>query len=666
MTPIVSPESEPKVLSGKSLPAFSYRPEIDGLRALAVLAVVLYHANLGVGGGYVGVDVFFVISGYLITSLIFRDLERGTFSFADFWERRVRRILPALSAMVMVTVVAGGFLLPPGDYQALGKSVIAQAMMVANLHFRMGESYFGMASGEKPLLHTWSLAIEEQFYLGLPIVLWLVYRLMRTDARARAFQMICVGFVTSLALAIGLMALGKVPGAFYLLPARAWELLAGACVAGLPLSFYSDRRALREWASWLGLAGVLIPVFWYTKRTGFPGITALPVCLGVMLLIWSNGAKKGRELTVVGRMLAWRPLVFIGLISYSLYLWHWPLLVYANYWSLASHLSWGVRIGLVLLSMGLAILSWRWIETPFRHRPGPQGRWKVFSLALLVTLTVISGGVIIVKTKGLPGRMPATIGYYEQEARDSGPTPLLSLEDVQAGRLYSFGDNTEGKPPTLLLWGDSHAMHLIAPMDQLCREHGIAAVAATRGLMPPVLDSFFDHPTIDHIGPRFSAAVLDYIKTHSIRYVVLAGLWQSYQGLNAEELESGLTETIEVLEKHGCKVWVVMSIPAHSFNVPRYFMKRLLWGDHAAEIPFPVDLHRRNNRTMYDLSKRGLPAHFIDPLPSFFNQTTGEFYYEKEGVLIYRDSDHLSRKGSMKIMLPLLQREIGSELPGRE
>ena len=266
---------------------FRYRPEIDGLRAIAVLAVVLYHAGLGVAGGYIWVDVFFVVSGFLITSLILKDLQEGKFTLAHFWERRARRIIPAAVVIILATLIAGWFLLLPSDYAKLGKSAAWQAVFGANFHFWRATNYFAGPAEEQPLLHTWSLAVEEQFYLFFPLILFSMFRFRLFRRRGALLALFAVGFVTS--LAVGIYAVPRMPAAaFYLLPTRAWELLCGAIVAILPAS--ALRRPLREAFCWAALAAILAPCFLYTKQTPFPGHAALPPCFGTALFIWASGS----------------------------------------------------------------------------------------------------------------------------------------------------------------------------------------------------------------------------------------------------------------------------------------------------------------------------------------------------------------------------------------
>ena len=339
---------------------FRYRPEIDGLRAIAVMAVVLFHAGLGVSGGFIGVDVFFVISGFLITSLIIKDLEAGKFTLANFWERRARRIIPAAVVLVFVVLAAGWFLLLPSDYAALGKSAAWHAAFAANIYFWRNTNYFASAAEEQPLLHTWSLAVEEQFYLIVPLLLLALFRFPYFRSRGLLLALFLIGFAFSLALSI--VVVPRMPAvAFYLLPTRAWELLAGSIIAILPAASLS--RIWREILCGIALITIVVPCFIYTKETPFPGLAALPPCLGTALFIWASGPASTsiqNSTFNIQNLLAARPVVFIGLISYSLYLWHWPLFAFSTYWAL-DPLSLPYRLCLVAASFVLAILSWRFV-----------------------------------------------------------------------------------------------------------------------------------------------------------------------------------------------------------------------------------------------------------------------------------------------------------------
>ncbi|MCP4923786.1 MAG: acyltransferase, partial [bacterium] len=344
-----------------------YRPEIDGLRALAVLPVLFYHAGIpGFSGGFVGVDVFFVISGYLITSIILKEIEAGTFTLSHFWERRARRILPALFTVIISCFIAGWFFLLPGDYKELGDSALAQSFFVSNVFFWRKVGYFATAAETKPLLHTWSLSVEEQFYIFFPLLL-LVFS--KFCSRKNLLKFVMAGLVLSLTLCIWIqhskIAFELSPiwfdnagAAFYLLPTRMWELLIGAALTFSPIALNFNRRAT---FGVFGIFGILTAIVFYNDQTIFPGYTALLPCMGAALILWSNE----RKVNIVGRFLSLKPLNFIGKISYSLYLWHWPLLAFPQYW-LDRKLSILEACLALTITFFLSILSLKYIEMPFR------------------------------------------------------------------------------------------------------------------------------------------------------------------------------------------------------------------------------------------------------------------------------------------------------------
>src|SRR5450756_2908179 len=383
--------------------SIKYRPDVDGLRALAILPVICYHAKLGCPGGFVGVDVFFVISGFLITSLILQEQAEGTFSLINFWERRIRRILPALTAVVLATLIAACFLFLPEDFAFVGKSVAATAVLGANFFFMKQTGYFAPGSDTKPLLHTWSLAVEEQFYLLFPLLLIFLNQFKNNSVLKSIVSLTVLSFVLSIA---GTHSAHNLKTTFFILPTRAWELGMGASLA-VPWGKISVGRVARECSGWLGLVLIGWPVFFYSTATLFPGLAALPPCLGAFLVILSG--KSG--LSSAGRVLALKPLVFVGLISYSLYLWHWPVLAFAAYLS-KTELGTGVHIGLLAASFALAILSWQFVEKPFRQRRIFRQRPHIFGFAGASLVALLALGLVVGSQQGFPARFPATVMTY--------------------------------------------------------------------------------------------------------------------------------------------------------------------------------------------------------------------------------------------------------------
>lgn len=450
--------------------AQAYRPDIDGLRAVAVVAVILYHLGLGVSGGFVGVDAFLVLSGFLITRIIAADLEAGTFSLATFWERRIRRIWPAFLAVIAATLAAGWFLLVPADFRTLGKDSLWQCLMVANIHFWGEAGYFAPESETRPLLHLWSLSLEEQFYLCFPPILaalWL--KGPRTSRR-----WLWIAFVASLVGSAVL--LPRSPAAtFYLLPTRAWELLAGSLLALVAPAIRS--RGRHDVAGIAGLVLLVVPMLAYGRSTPFPGLAAVPVCAGTSLLLWAGS----RADSWTARLLGCAPMREIGRRSYSAYLWHWPLIAFAHSWY-GDVLPDRIVVSILAMTAVLSWASFRWIEQPFRTgRTAQDVPVRTFVLAGLASASIIAASVAIIETEGFFGRFPESVRAMmvpqpvdrRWESDEPGVVDGKFLKPI--GRPLA-----EGERPCLLLVGDSHGMAISPAIDEAARQAGVAGLAALR------------------------------------------------------------------------------------------------------------------------------------------------------------------------------------------
>lgn len=453
-----------------------YRPEVDGLRALAVVPVVLFHAGFAwCSGGYAGVDVFFVISGYLISSIILDELAADRFSAVVFYERRARRILPALFTVLLVCLPCAWLWLLPQDMKEFGRSLAAVSLSVSNLLFWRTSGYFDTSSDLKPLLHTWSLGVEEQFYLVFPLTLLLVWRY----ARRWLPQVLLLAALASLALAQwGVV--HKPSAAFYLLPTRSWELLVGSLVA-----LCLRRRVpealpgpLAEAGGALGLMLLAAAVFGFERDLPFPGVMALVPTLGAALILLCAHPATG-----VGRLLSSRPLVAIGLVSYSLYLWHQPLLAFARH-DLLGPLELPQTLAMIVASGVLAWLTWKYIEVPFRRRDR-IGRKAIFSFAAAGSAAFLALGVGIAATQGLPTRFsPEQRAFLKHYDMTLPEWHYMVSEDMLAKlhtecdfydlARYRVGNSTNVPVPHLaeecyrpvpgkhivFLWGDSHSQQL--------------------------------------------------------------------------------------------------------------------------------------------------------------------------------------------------------------
>lgn len=446
-------------MSIKSRTPLRHRPEIDGLRAIAVVPVILFHARIGpFQGGYVGVDVFFVISGFLITSIIIEALEQNRFSFLEFYSRRARRILPALLLIVLLTIPAAWMILLPEDFKQFSESVGAVGAFASNILFWMKSGYFAAGSENDPLLHTWSLAVEEQFYIGFPLLLLAVWRIQRN-----AVVFVLVGiFVASLVLCQW-ASLGHPDANFYLTPTRAWELMLGGLA-----TLYVHRYSLRPNAlvGWAGLLMILISIFVYDSRTPFPSLYALLPTVGTMLvLVCADGT------TSPGRLLGTRVFVTIGAISYSAYLWHQPMFALARI-KAHGHPGLAVMVGLTLATLCLAYLSWRFVEQPCRKARLPAR--KVVLAGASVSLGLLAIGSILVVSgiqkrafiAALPAERLATLKRIEAVSHKE----FLPIDDgvcrfgthsppseADAARVSSCAQRFG---PGVIIFGDSHSDNL--------------------------------------------------------------------------------------------------------------------------------------------------------------------------------------------------------------
>lgn len=628
-----------------SATSLSYRPDVDGLRAVAVLSVVFCHAGFSFTGGYIGVDVFFVISGFLIAGLIRKELEKGTFTLANFWERRVRRIMPALLVVTIVTMIAGWFILMPEAYASLGKSVVGLALLGSNVQFWRDTNYFDTAAEEKPMLHTWSLSVEEQFYLFVPVFLLL---LARKSQLHRALLILTAAAVLSFGLSV--YGAHRYPTAtFYLLPTRAWELFMGALLAFFPDRWFKVSLRWKEIAAVLGMALILIPCFAYDHETRFPGLTALPPVLGAALLIWSGTLAE--RLPALGRFLAWRPVVFIGLISYSLYLWHWPLFSFSRYQSIKA-LPDVDKVGLIIASLILAVISWRFVETPFRTRKLLPARPRLFAMAAVAFLGVFGGAALLVYSKGFVTRITAETKVFAETGKfDPGYVRELEVGDIPHNLVRLGETNAAAAAAHILVWGDSHAMAILPAIDSLCREAGMTAVAATHAATPPVVDYVSRNQWgLQERSIPFNKAVLDYVQAAKIKAVLLVSYWDMH--CEVPEFQAALKKTVAELRSAGAAVYLMKDLPHYEFDihksVVRYSYKGLdmsslgmTTAEYRALDKFPVALLRE----LQDLG-----VHILEPIPILKARSKSEKFlpYDSEGCFYY-DSNHLSTYGSLAL-----------------
>ena len=609
-----------------------YRSDIDGLRALAILPVLLFHAHIpGFSGGYVGVDIFFVISGYLITGIIAREVDGGTFSLVRFYERRFRRIIPALSLMILAVLAAAAWLYLPGDLEGVPRSALAATLFAANLWFFTDTGYFAGGADVKPVLHTWSLGVEEQFYIGLPILLLL---LARFAPRRRS---VVIGIIALLSLGLAIAFQRDTSGfTFYLLPARAWELLAGSLLAlgAVPMP---RNRALREAIAWAGLMAVSLAVFCYDRDTVFPGVAAMAPVLGAAALLHCAPG------TTAGRVLTLPPLTAIGLLSYSLYLWHWPLIVFTEYATDAPLSGW-TRLAVIAAAFLAAFLSWRYVERPFRdHRRFSSRAIFRFTAAAMALLCLLS--TALMAAGGWPQRFPPHALRLAEGRADISP---------ERGRCHdTFARSAApcilGAPvkPDAMLWGDSHGVELAYALSLRAAAGGRSLVERTTSSCPPVLG--YDPPK-DPRCARANRAAFDAIRADpGIRHVYLVAFWANGE-FDDPAFVAALDRTIGAIRAQGREVVLIGPVPPQPFDVPRRLAHLALSGDPGratGAARSAIEGRTVHLRALFARLRRN-GVQVIEPMAALC--TDGHCALMRDGRPLYFDSHHLSVAGARLVV----------------
>ena len=563
--------------------SFPYRPDIDGLRAVAVLSVIVFHAGFRwAQGGFIGVDVFFVISGFLITGIVLRELQEGTFSLARFYERRARRILPALLVVVAVTLIACALVMFSRDLRVVARSAVAVLAFVPNVVFWRGVdfvdmttiNYFGRRLHEQPLLHTWSLGVEEQFYLLFPITLFAVWRLRRS----LVLPALVAGAVISLALSAWLTP-GSPGVAFYLLPARGFELLAGGLVAWRGAAASPARGPMRDAAAAVGLALILAPTYLYDSRTPFPGIHAVAPVLGTVLLLRFGPG------TVTGAALSWPPLVFVGLISYSAYLWHQPLFALARYISLADQLSTPATLALCATTLVLAAITWRLVETPFRNRRAVATRTLIWS-GVLATMVVAIPAAMLAFGGNAGRRSPIAAGIVGQSVLSLYSDCNITLQPTRRLGLGCLLDPSSPAAPSFLVVGDSHSDALFPAFAKISRDTGRQGRLVQHFSCLPLLE-IGDVPTAVPGCLDMRKQALAAVTEHRIGSVFLVSRFASY--MPHDTLAPRLERTIAAYAERGAIVYLVAQAPEQPrFDFRRYLRAVLLHRYFGADATLPL------------------------------------------------------------------------------
>jgi peptidoglycan/LPS O-acetylase OafA/YrhL len=603
-----------------------YRPDVDGLRAIAIFIVVLYHLGNLAKGGYVGVDVFFVISGYLITQILVEDIEFGRYSLVRFYERRVRRIFPALFACLFTSALAAWMFLFPGELETFAKSAVAATFFLANHYFLATGGYFQPQVEQMPLIHTWSLAVEEQFYLFFPL---LVLPLVRRG-RGPAICVVAVIALASLAYSQYLL-IDSPTRSFYILPSRAWELMLGSLLALGALPDVRSQRQ-REVLSALALLAILVPAFAYNKNTLFPGLMAAIPCLGAAVLIHT-----GRHAdTAAYRLLSSRPFVFLGLISYSLYLWHVPIISFYRL-EVIEQIPYLHKLGLFLVSLGVAYVSWRFVEQPFRARGGNLHRSHIFGFGFAAMAAMAGLAAFVVAREGLPERYDPDVRRLAAFTYDpAGPLREgQCFVSREASQTSDFDETTclatDPKRINVLIMGDSHAAHLWAGFTEAFPEANFLQATASgcaieliengaercRGLMQRVVNEFLPRQRID-------AVIVSKNPT--------------------SDRVSGILPLLDKLKQRTDKVFVIGPVMQYTAPLPRILARSAVYGD-----PSLIERARKMQYFAIDEAYRaalaGSGATYVSMIDAMCPQKTCTTT-DGSGAPLQHDSNHLTTSGA--------------------
>jgi peptidoglycan/LPS O-acetylase OafA/YrhL len=651
----------------------TFRPDIEGLRGVAILLVVAYHAHVpGIGGGYVGVDVFFVLSGYLITRLLVDEIEsRGSLDFVRFYARRARRLVPAAALVLVATTLAGSLIYSPIEHRRLANGAVATALYLSNFWFaRLSLEYLAPEADTNPLVHTWSLAVEEQFYLVWPVLVLLALLGVRRAAasRARLVLIMTVVALASFGASVWLTRLAQ-PWAFFGSPTRAWEFAVGGLGCLVPAVVLRARPRLAAGLGWIGLLSMLLAGVVYTRATSFPGVAAaLPVLGTAMVLVTSAHAARGGPAALLGTP----PLQTIGRLSYSWYLWHWPLLVMAD--PLVGQLGGIAQVGLMVVALGMAAVTYRTLEHPVRTNPYLVRRpWTSLAVTAGIVLLAVSVSFSLRQTSA---RWAAAPGQRELARAHAEIPPVysngchLDQFDVESGPC-TFG--VPASNVAIVLFGDSHAAQWFPALEAIALEKRWRLVSMTKSACPAA----WVEPFNESLGRKYAectrwrATAARRIHDLHPAVVLLASASGYIRGsepvtdqrfIAVGEWQTGLAHTLDALDEPGRQVVLVGEVPNPGFDSP-YCLARAAWNPwgSAASCTFPRSgkhlLARRIDRevaagrpnvSVLDLSDAICHVDRCDPI--------------QDHKVIYRDSHHLTVQFS-ESLAPAIAQHLERLLP---
>lgn len=646
-----------------------YKPAVDGLRAIAIVLVLLFHAQPNwLSGGYIGVDVFFVISGYLITSLIIDEHSQGRFAITSFYARRARRILPSLFLVVLITIALGMLLFLPRQLSELGSSVVATMLFASNVYFSRIQNYFLDHTELRPLLHTWSLAVEEQFYIFFPIVTLVVLRSFTCHLN-RIFLGCALGsFVISVYLTQT-----HPQAAFYFSAGRAWELLLGAWIAVTVVTSLIP-LPLRPALQWTGLLMILGPAFAYDPFTPFPGFAALLPALGSALLVaWSD-----RDSRLV-RALSNPVLVWLGIISYPLYLWHWPLLVLSQR-MLLRDLYYHEVVALYALAVVLSAATWRFIELPIRSRKIAFSARQIFVTSAGSCCFLVALGLGMRGSDGMQTRLPADVARLLAASNDFDSKRYACHNwdrTSSAGFTNCIIGASDRAVFDFAFWGDSIAGSMASVVDSAARSTEKKGLQLTTAACPPLLQT---HIVVRHRSTDCYArneAAFHLLRKYGIRHVIIEGEWEWYadgEGIGfgttwpialrlnqfgprdekgPSVLRQALELTIERLRTENIDVTVLGPIPIIGWNVPEV-LATLEWRRSQLPNGMPINEFMNQQRSVFPIMK-ALERDGVRVVYPHDYLCDSTCFIRLNDRILYRDGEHLSTQGAALLQPMFMQ-----------
>jgi len=619
--------------------SFKYRPDIDGLRAIAVLLVIFYHAGFKIiSGGFVGVDVFFVISGFLITSIIAQDIKENRFNFFSFYVKRIKRILPSFYLVIFTTISLGFLLLLPNDLVALSKSFLASSLFFANMYFwKVTGGYFNTSTGEMPLLHIWSLSLEEQFYFVWPVVLLVI---LKSRFSKSITPLIIVSIIFTFLLSEW-AAINKPNAAYYYLPTRAGELLIGALLAIILASGVKLKSNLANCLSILGCVFIFGSAFGLSKASTFPGFNSLWPCVGAALLILSGNSTP----TFVGKILSSKFLVFIGLISYPMYLWHWPIIAYLNY--LNYELNYLLGGGVILLTTILSIMTWHFVEKRLR-RVKLSDTSAFIRIFVIPSIIVFCVGLLIIVNDGFDKRFVNNVKFLKVKQALEMPTVskgwcYQTAKDMDIEEPLGCSLGIKEGVPNAIFMGDSHAGHYQYLVNYIGNNNGLKiATFITSNCFPSLYTS-----NSENLGgnPKlcksFRSEVQRIVTQNKVEVVFFAAKWDA----NTEWLHE-TKEALDILSERATKIIIFPQIPSYFDNVPQEYLRSTAISGFSDFNGGKVNkAYILANLNVKKIAKKYNNVLFLD-LDLFTGEETTLPFFSNEGVPFYFDSNHLNMYGS--------------------